>query len=322
MTLARAWTAILRTPARVYHAHNIHTGPACWLASRLRHASLVYDGHELYGERDGSGLGYTAIARGSLALERFMVRRSDAVITTNDSRAAVLRERHGRQAITVLANFPELRGASEAPVDMGFPEDGLVLLYHGGIYAHVRAFRETIGALRMLPDVHFVIVGFGRESDLGQIRAWAAEAGVADRVQILPPRPFDELVRIARSATVGLVPIKPVNLGCYLGDTNKLFEYLAAGLPVVASDLPEIRRVVTLGDPQVGELFDPDSSESIAAAIDKVVRDPAYGKRRREAERLSRERFTWSVEEGRLLELYDRLAGDDRHGSANLTPRR
>jgi len=57
---------------------------------------------------------------------------------------------------------------------------------------------------------------------------------------LLPPRPFDELVRTAVAASARLVPIKPKSPGDSLGDTSKLFEYLMAGLPVVVGDLTEI----------------------------------------------------------------------------------
>src|SRR5947199_181128 len=83
-------------------ALNIHTGPPSWVASRLRRAALVYDAHELYGEMAGFGPLNRIFARFNMALERFMVRRSDAVITTNPSRAEILKERHGQRPIVVL----------------------------------------------------------------------------------------------------------------------------------------------------------------------------------------------------------------------------
>jgi glycosyltransferase involved in cell wall biosynthesis len=123
-------------------------------------------------------------------------------------------------------------------------------------------------------------------------------------VHLLPPRSFDELVRTAAGSSVGLVPIKSNKANHRLGDTNKLFEYLMAGLPVAASDLPEIRRVVTQGDPPVGELFNPDSPKSIADAIRRVLSDPAYERRRLEARRLALEKFNWEIEERRLIGRY------------------
>jgi glycosyltransferase involved in cell wall biosynthesis len=307
-TVMRIWAEVLRTRARCYHAHNIHTGPPSWTASKLRRAGLLYDAHELYGEVAANGQREGAIsALASFAAERFMVRHSAAVVTTNRSRVSVLRERHGRADIEVLGNMPS-RVDEVIPLDPGYPPGGAVLLYQGGVYARARAFRETLEALAMLEDTELVVIGFGRDGDLALVREWAEAIGVSDRVHMLPPRPFDELVGTAARATVGLVPIRPSNMNHYFGDTNKLFEYLMAGLPVVASDLPEIRRVVTAGDPPVGELFEPSSARSIAAAVRRVVADPElYEARRRQARALALERFNWKLEGERLVAIYSEL---------------
>jgi glycosyltransferase involved in cell wall biosynthesis len=308
-TLLRLWLAVIRTPARAYHAHNVHVAPAAWISSRLRRAKLIYDAHELYDEASG-GLPLPQVtAPITRAAERFMVRRSDAVFTTNVSRVEHLRERYGRESIEVLGNVP-LRVEEVVPLDPGYPSGGPIVLYQGGIYARERAFRETLEALADLADVHLVIIGFGREHDLHLVRRWADECGVAGRVHLLPPRSFDELVRTAAGASVGLVPIKANRTNHRLGDTNKLFEYLMAGLPVAASDLPEIRRVVIQGDPPVGELFDPNSATSIAEAIRRVLSDPAYERRREEARRLALKQFNWEIEERRLVGVYRTVLAD------------
>ena len=304
-TLLRLWLEIFKTPARVYHAHNIHVGPPLWLLARIRRAAVVYDAHELFGERDGLSPRHLLRAFVERRIERFLVRHSDRVITTNPSRAEVLRERHGREEIEVLQNVPWTVNEL-APRDPGYPSGATILLYQGGIYAEGRGFRQTIEALTTLDDVHLVVIGFGREADLARLDQWAAEANVTHRVHVLPPRPFAELVQTAAAASIGLVPITPTGLNEYLGDTNKLFEYLMAGLPVVASDLPEIRRVVMSGQPPPGELFDPESSSSISDAVRRVLSD-RYEQRRREARRMALSNFNWEIEQRRLLALYRTL---------------
>jgi glycosyltransferase involved in cell wall biosynthesis len=312
-TLLRVWWEILRTNAYAYHVHNIHPGPAAWLVSVVRRARLVYDGHELYGDEGQAGIpGGRVAARASIRLERLLIRRSDVAITTNASRARVLEERHGRP-VRVLANVPSVV-QDVRPLDPGYPAQGNVLLYQGGIYPE-RAFYEVVRAVALVDDLQLVILGFGRDGAIEQIRDWARDAGVGHRVHILPPRPFDELVRTAAAATIGIVPLKGERLNHRLGDTNKLHEYLMAGLPVVASDLPEIRLVVQEGEPPVGELFDPDSPESIARAISKILSDPEqYAQRRAEARRLALERFNWGIEERNLIDWYRTLITNQSNG--------
>jgi glycosyltransferase involved in cell wall biosynthesis len=311
--LARVCFEVLRTPARVYHSHDIHVGPVSLLAAKLRRAKLVYDGHELWGEPPDPGLRSRLIAGTGGLIERLMVRASDVVITTNPSRAEVLRNRHGRSDITVLANVPPLTDRVVA-LDPGYPAGKRVLLYQGWIAAEARCFQETVQALPMVPDdVDLVILGFGWDSAREQIEGWARDSGVESRVHFLPPRPWNELVATAAAATVGLVPIRGGFLNHQLGDTNKLHEYLMGGLPVIASDLPEIRRVVTMGDPPVGELFDPSSPESIAQALRSVLEDDGkLAARRAQARELAERHLNWQVEERKLLALYDQLLNGTR----------
>ena len=308
--LSRVWAAVFLTTARVYHAHNIHVFPACRAAARRAGAKVVYDAHELYGCMTSSDSRLRRLRRSvELAIEASAVRGSDEVITTNPSRVIALQARHGLRHIEVLANVPRKVPTLE-PWNPGFPDGVPILLYQGGIYAELRAFRQTIQALQLLDGVHLVLLGFGTANDLALVQGWAKTGGVDDRVHLLPPQPFERLVHTASLATVGLVPIQPIDLAHYLGDTNKLYEYLMAGLPVIASDIPEIRKVVTQGTPRVGELFDPADAGSIAAAYLRVTRDATeYQGRRREARRLALESHHWELEERRLRTIYARLLG-------------
>jgi glycosyltransferase involved in cell wall biosynthesis len=308
---------VLRTPARAYLSHDIHPAIPVWLASRARGSTLVYDAHELWCEPYSSTIRARIVGRLNALLERLMVRAADAVITTNDSRVEVLRRRYARSDITVVANVPLLND-DVTPHDPGYPEGKRTVLFLGRISARGRAFREIVAALRLLEDdIELVIVGFGWESERDQIRMWARDAGTEHRVHFLPPLPYDQLAAAAAAATVGVVPIYAEQINEALGDTNKLHEYLMGGLPVVASDLPEIRRVVSSTTPSVGELFDPRSPESIASAINAVIEDPLYEERRAQARNLARERLNWSNEERTLMTIYGRLL--DRGDAAPTT---
>ncbi len=313
-SVLRLWREVTRTRAAVFHCHNIHPAPATVVAVRRSRAALVYDAHELYGSvrsrtRPTSWLG----AGLSRLAERRMTRSAHAVITTNASRAAELTRRHGRPDVAILANLPEAVPELR-PFDPGFPAGRRILLYQGGIYASARAFRETIAALRLIPDFDLVILGFGRESEIEAVHRMAREERLEERVHILPPLPFDQLVHSAAKADVGLVPLKPISLNSWLGDTNKLFEYLMAGLPVVGSDFPEIRTVLAQGEPRLGEVFDPESPQSIATAVGAVT-DNLLDARRRECRRLALERFNWESQANVLLEVHRGAAQAAASGS-------
>jgi glycosyltransferase involved in cell wall biosynthesis len=298
------WGRILRTPAAIYHCHNVHVAPPVLAAALVRRAEIVYDAHELYGEvKPGAGLGSRISARLTRLAERVVVRRARRVITTNASRALVMAERYPRATIVPVANVPNLVEEVD-PLDPGFPPGAPVLLYQGGIYAEARAFEAMVAALPLLPDVHLCIVGFGRDRDKRLIVEWSERHGVAERVHLFGPVPFEDLVGVAAAATVGIVPLRNISMNSYLGDTNKLFEYMMAGLPVVGSNFPEVARVLESGDPRPGETFDPESPASIAASVEAVISD-RYEQRRERARRLAVDEHCWHHEEPKLLECFE-----------------
>lgn len=151
-----------------------------------------------------------------------------------------------------------------------------------------------------------MIIGFGSETTVRKLRDLVHACGIGNRTHILPPVPVDDLLSYTAGADVGVVALTNAHLNCYLGDTNKLFEYLMAGLAVVGSDFPEVRRVVldnAVGP--VGALFDPASPASVAIALRGVADDLATF--RRNAEKVRGE-YSWEAESRTLTDLYQALA--------------
>jgi glycosyltransferase involved in cell wall biosynthesis len=105
-----------------------------------------------------------------------------------------------------------------------------------------------------------------------------------------------------------MIALQPTTLNHRLATPNKLFESLAAGVPVVASRFPEMERIVA--EWQVGELCDPTRIAAIAEATARILRLPAddYVALRRRCRRATLERFNWETEVRALLGVYARLA--------------
>jgi glycosyltransferase involved in cell wall biosynthesis len=195
---------------------------------------------------------------------------------------------------------------------LGIPRDRLVLIFQGGFYLDSRCFDTVATALRDLPQWHWVIIGFGSDDSVRRLREIVMECGIEDRTSILPAVPVDELLSYTAGADVGVVALTNAHLNCYLGDTNKLFEYLMAGLAVVGSDFPEVRRaLLDNGTGPAGALFDPANPASVAHALREVADD--LGTFRRNAEKV-RSTYSWETESRTLTCLYHALTvpGDAR----------
>ncbi|MEU6365272.1 glycosyltransferase [Streptomyces sp. NPDC046931] len=315
---ARAALLMARGRPDAVHCHNLHLSLPALLVARRHGAALVYDAHELEACKHRG-----PVRRLIERWERLVWCRSQARITTNPSRAEYLERLHGSRP-TVVGNYPRTPGPGMEPKDLrarlGIPRERLVLIFQGGFYLESRCFRTVAAALRELPEWHWVLIGFGSDDTVRKLRELVAECGIEDRTAILPAVPVDELLSYTAGADVGVVALTDSGPNCYLGDTNKLFEYLMAGLAVVGSDFPEVRRAVLEGPAgPTGVLFDPASSASVARALREAAAGlPTF---RRNAVN-ARAAYSWETESRTLTHLYRALAAPRGAEPATDTGRR
>ena len=288
----------LRTSADVYHSHEAYPLPICFLAAKLRGKKLVYDAHELYQEN-----GWFS----PVTLERLFTHQAAAVINVNEARAAVLRQRYGLAQQTILMNCPSQKLPKKSPrlrAMLNIPVDDYVIIYHGGFYPRERALVELVRAALLLPtNVHVVILGFDSKGVRAILQQMVVDMGLLDRVHILDPIPPDELVEFATGADIGVIPQILVSDNQRFANPNKLFEYMASQLAIVATDTPTITPIVRgFG---LGEVCAEARAEEMAEAIMKLLQDPEYLQACKQASRRAAEEvFFWEKEEAKLLKLY------------------
>lgn len=302
----RVIRAAFSLDADVYHAHDANALPVGWTAAFLRRARLVYDAHEFERDRNWGGSNLPPIARKYWALpEQLFIRRADAVITVSGSIADALAEIYGIEKPALVRNCPPLYVETnksdrirEAAPTIG--ADQPIVLYQGRIAAN-RGLRQFIEGTIGIPNAVAVLLGDGPLRS--ELEAWVQEKGWAERVFFLGYVSQNVLLSYTASADIGVSLIENVCLSYYYSLPNKLFEYQQAGLPVIASNFPEMSAIV--GGYDLGELVDPDDVPAITAAIHKLLSDPARYAQLRENAHKAAKRFNWEVESRTLLELYD-----------------
>lgn len=301
-------------PADVFHAHDLNALHAAVLARDRSGGALVYDSHEIFLE-SGSHATRPAWARRIFARrEAAWVRSADALVTVNQALADELGRRYAPRRTVVVHNTPArwdpadaddpLRAA--AGLDPGTP----VLLYHGNLALH-RGLAELCAAIGQpqLRGAHLVFLGYGSMD--AELRAIAAGPASAGRIHVLEAVPPSALLAWVRPADVAVMPIQDSTLNHRLSTPNKLFEALAAGVPVVVSDLPEMRRIAIDGpEGRLGALCDPTDPASIAGACAGILAlapaDRAALRARCRAAAAGR--WNWEAEVQGLLGLYADLA--------------
>ena len=293
----------LVTGAQVWHCHDLNTLAIGVRAKKARPGTrLAYDSHELATER--SRMGRLAKRRAG-RLERRGLRHTDERIWTTRTRAEYVVRRYGIPFPTLIHNVPErmeVQQGWDLRERLGIPADRRILLYQGSIQ-EFRGIEEAIEAVTLLDRCVLVVIGYGYHRPT--LEETVRRRGLQDRVRFFGPIPNDELLYYTASADVGLCVIRGESLSYRWSMPNKLFEYMMAGIPIVASDFEEMGRVVR--EEGVGTVCDPDDPQSIADAVRAIVDDPEAEARFRAATRVAIGKYNWDEEEKKLLALYQRL---------------
>lgn len=305
--LWRTFRAALAEDADIYDARDAYPLLASWLAAKLRGARVVYDADELATGRNLPHASNPLYARAIRAYEGFFCRRVDAVITSDVGRADVMESLHRIPRPTVVLNVAEVPEDLAPDTAFGHSARGdrrYLLVYQGVVIAN-RGLPELIEAMRALPDCRLAIVGAG--SLLETLKEQVDSAGLRGAVAFFDPVPFETLMRYIAAADVGVIPIIGSCESYRTAAPNKLFECMAVGIPVVASDLPDMARIVR--ETGCGTLIaDPTDPGSIVTAVRELLDGPTslreVGERGRRA---ARETYNWGVERTKLLAVFDRL---------------
>jgi glycosyltransferase involved in cell wall biosynthesis len=306
--VAKALAAALRSRADVYEANDLPPLLPAVVAAKLRGKPVVYRAHELWSEAAPR----VRFARFWRLMERSLVPRCDYVITPEEHRSRIYEEELGakRPALTVR-NCPPYR----TPIESTRLREELtrrgtrwstIALYQG-LVDSMRCVEEIAEASRFFDDgVVLVIIGSG----FGQWANPAAALASYERIVVLPPVRYEDLLPYTASADMGILLYRNDCRNNYYCAPNKLFEYMMMGLPMIAADYPGMKSLVE-GE-GVGICVDSSSPQAIAAAVNRLAADPD-GRTRMKARglQLSRERYNWAIESTALLRLYRGLASAD-----------
>lgn len=257
--------AVSRKPA-VVHCHDALVLPIGALIKILTGCALVYDAHELESRKNGQS---RFLSRATLAMERACWHLVDVLVSVSPAILAWYAEHLGPRTSVLVLNAPMcpagvVRSAARPRTfheRFGIAPERKVFVYLG-LLAHGRGIPLLLDAFgRADSPSDIVFVGYR------DVVGVAEAARRLPHVHLHPPVPHDEVVSLVRAADFGVCLVEDVSLSDRLCLPNKLFEYVFAGLPVLASDLPEIRRVVDRHG--LGVWCAPDPG-SVAHAVERL----------------------------------------------------
>jgi glycosyltransferase involved in cell wall biosynthesis len=295
-------TKVVASRPAVVHSHDVNTLPTSWLAARLSGARLVYDAHEISTDREG----YQSVRKAVGWVEKRLMPRADATITTTEARARFFARAYRIALPLVLQNRPRRQAVPrlgrDLRAELRLAHDWPIIIYQGGLQSG-RGLERLVTVAASLPASYLVLVGGGRLE--GDLKQRVADLDAGNRIHFVPKVDLKELLAYTRGADIGVQPIENTCLNHYTTDSNKLFEYLMCGLPVVASDMPEIRKVVEAGE--CGLLVPPGSSADLAAALSRLIEDGELRRRLAANAQEAARTYNWEAQEQLLVDLYARV---------------
>src|SRR3954451_2363372 len=283
---------------------------------RMRHhhgGRTVYDSRDIFmRSRKFARLGRP----GRLLLEwaeRRWARRADRVLTVNDWYADLLEGDLGILRPAVVMNTPARWTPPSPPPDLIRERLGLSaatrLTLYQGILTFERGIEQSMDAILEVPSAVLVLMGSGPLTS--RFAHQASLSPYLGRVLLLPAVPPADLLLWTASADALVMAIQPTTVNPRYTTPQKLFESFAAGVPVVASDLPGMAPIVEWSG--AGLLCDATSPRSIAAAMTSIVTAPETERLalRERALRAAHERYNWEAQVGSLFSIYDELLATD-----------
>lgn len=273
------------------------------LAGGRKGVPVIYDSHEYFTE--AAGLTHSPLKRRVwLAIEKMTVPYLGQMITVNSSIADKYTERYGIK-VNVVRNMPELSsdmpqmGSRSEFQNYGVPTDLPILLMQGAFMDRDRGAAEAVSAVRKMEGVRLVLVGAGVEWD--EAVEMAKEPDLKGKLYCIPRLPYIKLKKLTASADVGLSLDKALHENYTLSLPNKLFDFIHAGLPVVASPMVELKKIVEANN--VGIVTSDVNGEAISDAVFKVLKTPR--KQWFDSCMKARQNLHWGTDSYVILDILD-----------------
>jgi len=294
------WTA-LRSKPDIYLACDLPVLIPFALAQLITGGKLIYDSREIYTELPD--VYQSPIKRLFWKFgERMAVKRAHRIIAVCEGDREFLVSHYPGIQTEVVRNTPPFSPKIKSNAlrkQLGISPETPVILFLGSLLKS-GGVAELVDSIPLTKKGHLVILGTGPEQ--GHISHRISQSPEKKRISLLPPVPFTQVHPLVCSADLGVVLTKNEGISYQNVLPNKLFEYAQAGLPMVLSNLPEIRKIHQQFD--VGKLVSEILPETIAEALDALMKHPEKISYFRENALALGKKMCWENEEAAFLNCF------------------
>jgi glycosyltransferase involved in cell wall biosynthesis len=267
--LSSLFSKLVGLKGDVYYAHELWTLESCYEASQRLNAKLFYDSHELELFRNNQWSKEANKIR--VSYEKKFISSADTVIAVSQGCADIIEKNYNlKKKILVIKNLPIIHKLKKSKLklrdQLGLQEKKILI--YTGLSSFNRGLENILYALEKLQGYHLVTVGNWDPEYYKNILKIIKNAKLEKRFHKVSQIQSEILPCFISDADIAVIPIQPSCLSYKYCLPNKLFEAIFAGLPVLASDLPDIKKIVN--DHDIGYTFDSYSLTSFIGAVRKI----------------------------------------------------
>jgi glycosyltransferase involved in cell wall biosynthesis len=295
----RLFLFLLFHKADINVANDLDTLPANYLAALLTKRKLVYDSHEYF-------TGVPEIINRPLvkatweSIEKWIFPKLKVIYTVNESIAKLYKDQYGKE-IKVIRNVSNRleQKTKKTREDLGLPRNKNIIILQGAGINIDRGAEEAVQAMQYVDNALFLIVGSGDVIDT--LKGMVTDLNLNEKVAFLGKLPFSEMMQYTQNADLGLTLDKDTNINYRYSLPNKVFDYIQAGIPVLASNLVEVETVVK--SYKVGEIVESHDPHVIAKKMTEMLNDDRKAAWKENLKAAAKE-LCWEKESIKLKEIY------------------
>lgn len=287
-----------RKKVKLINVHSLGLLPIGWAVKLITGGKLIYDAHELETETNGLR-GF----RKSLSkyVEKLLIRKIDLTIVVGGEIERWYQSNYvGLPIVTVMncSLYREQVSLNKLRSALSVPENYKIVLYQGGLCSG-RGVEFLLEAFKSLKASKYSMVFMG----YGELESEIKEAAKSSpHIYFMPAVSPDEVLDYTASADIGMSLVEDACLSYRYCLPNKLFEYIIVRVPVIVSNLPEMKRVVN--ECRIGEVLNDWSPQSLISALEKLEIMPTD--EREENLNEAANQFNWEVQEKKMINAYEK----------------
>ncbi len=310
----RLFFFLLSKKAPLLLANDLDTLPPNYIAGKLKGSIVVYDTHEFFTET-AELYNRSFVKNIWVRIENLFFPRIKYIYTVNHTIADLYKQKYDKDLLVVrnvpiLAKQQSIHNDNAPVAAFAIPSNKKILLLQGNGINENRGAEELVAAATLLNDAFIVVIaGGGLIMDL--LKKTVTENNLQQKVLFTGVLPFQQLQQLTQKAYCGFSLDKPININQQASLPNKLFDYLAADVPVIVSNIKEVAAIVQ--QYKVGIVIDEVTPEKIVAAVTALANDERVYALYKTNARKAISELNWEHEKKIIENLFTTISTENKH---------